>query len=64
MRLYGFAKLSDDELRRVQEFERDTGKRLLVYRPFDAEPAELTAKQMERLEQLERDLGDVIIAVK
>ncbi len=64
MRLYGFATLSDEELLRVQEFERDTGKRLLVYRPFDAEPADLSAEELHRLERLERDLGDVIIAIK
>jgi hypothetical protein len=61
--LYGFAKLTDQQLQKCADWEAQTGKRLLVFRQFETEPAMLDRKQVDALRALEQELGDIIIAV-
>lgn len=64
MELYGFASLNTDQLARVQSFEKETGKRLLVLRPLDVYPAPLKGEELARLQALEKELGNIIVAVR
>jgi hypothetical protein len=64
MQLYGFAKLTDEQIKQVTAFEAETGKRLLVFRPFEVMPAFLSREQVERLRALEEQLGDIIVAIE
>jgi len=62
--LYGFANLSTEQLAAVRAFEADTGKRVLVLRRIDVRPADLSPEELARLEALEEQLGDIILAVR
>jgi len=62
--LYGFANLSAEQLAAVRAFEADTGKRVLVLRRIDVLPADLSPEELARLEALEEQLGDIILAVR
>lgn len=64
MMLYGFAKLSDEQLQKVRAWEVETGKRLLVFRQFEAVPAFINREQVESLRALEQELGNVVVAVE
>jgi len=48
----------------VRAFEADTGKRVLVLRRIDVRPADLSPEELARLEALEEQLGDIILAVR
>ncbi|NLD73999.1 MAG: hypothetical protein GX649_14955 [Chloroflexi bacterium] len=64
MELYGFAALTPEQLARVQETERETGTRLLVLRALEIAPDNLTTDQLEALQRLEGELGNIILAVE
>ena len=61
---YGFAKLSDEQLAKVKDLEKKTGKTLLVYRTYEAEAANLTPEELAQVKELENELGYMAIAVK
>jgi hypothetical protein len=64
MDLYGFAKLSPEQLARVQETEKKIGTRLLVLHALEVTPDALQQEQVEALRRLEQELGHIILAVK
>jgi hypothetical protein len=62
--LYPYAKLNENELSKIRLFENQTGKRVLALERVDVTPAELTAEEQHKLEELEHEVGFVLIAVK
>lgn len=62
--LYCYAKLSDEELGKVKAYEAETGKRALVLREVNVEADDLSADELSRLRELERELGYIAIVVK
>jgi hypothetical protein len=61
---YCYAQVTEEQLARIQAFERETGKKVLAVREVDLEPALLWKPQVDRLRALEQDLGVVLIAVE
>ncbi len=64
MSLYTYAKLSQEELDKVQAYKRKYGKRVLVLQRYDPEYPELSDEEMRELQELERALGRVAVVVK
>lgn len=64
MELYTYARLSDEQLERVRQFEAETGKKALVLKQVEAEPAMLSAPQVKALRALEHDLGHIVVVVE
>jgi hypothetical protein len=64
MDLYGFAKLTPEQVARVQETEKQIGTRLLVLHGLEVTPDTLTPDHLEALRRLEQELGHIILAVK
>jgi hypothetical protein len=64
MQVYTYAPLNEEELAQVQQFERQTGKKALVFRQVDAQPEVLSEDELERLQSLEDRLGYVVIVVR
>jgi len=64
MRLYSFAELTDEQLENVRAFEKETGKTILVFREFEMGTAALDKVEIERLRSLEKELGNIAVAVK
>ena len=64
MPIYTYARLTEDELEKVQAFEEEMDKRILVFRSYNMQPDDLSEGEMERLQELEEELGYVIVAVK
>jgi hypothetical protein len=61
---YGFAKLSDEQLAKVKELEKKTGKKVLVYRTYDVQAEDLTPEELTQVKELEKELGYMAIVVK
>jgi hypothetical protein len=61
---YCYARLTEEQLGRIQAFERETGKKVLAVREVDLEPALLWKPQVDKLREMEQDLGVVLIAVE
>lgn len=64
MPIYTYAKLTEEQLEKVRAFEEETDKRVLVLRSYNAQPDELGEEELEELQDLEAELGYVILAVK
>ncbi len=64
MDLYGFAALTAEQLAAVKAFEAETAKRVLVLRVLDVLPADLRKEEVARLQALEKELGNIILAVR
>lgn len=64
MDLYGSAKLTPEQVARVQETEKQIGTRLLVLHGLEVTPDTLTPDHLEALRRLEQELGHIILAVK
>ncbi|MFO7917512.1 MAG: hypothetical protein R6V13_05500 [Anaerolineae bacterium] len=64
MAIYTYAKLTEEQLGKVRAFEEETDRRVLVLRSYNAQPDELGEEELEKLQDLEAELGYVILAVK
>lgn len=62
--LYTLASLDEKELTSVQELERKIGKRVIAMRPMTIEFDQLSEEDVAAIQQLEVELGIVIMAVK
>ncbi|HNR34408.1 MAG TPA: hypothetical protein PKO36_04465 [Candidatus Hydrogenedentes bacterium] len=62
--MYVFAPLSIDQIQRVQEFERAEGIRLLALKEVQVEPELLPADKLMALNELEKNLGVCLLAVR
>ncbi len=59
----GYAKLDQDKINALQGMEKDMGTILLAFSCQAIKPAELTSEQLERIKEVEEELGVVIVAV-
>ncbi len=64
MPIYTYAKLTEEQLEKVRTFEEETDKRVLVLRSYNAQPDELGEEELDKLQDLETELGYVILAVE
>ncbi len=63
--LWTLAKLTPEQERMLKEAEATLGgNALLAFSKEQAAPSELTPKQLEALQQLERKLGMTVVAVR
>ena len=58
---YKIATLNNDAIQKIQTFERKTGKQLLALEA-GIQIADLSQKQLNELQKLEKDLGVVLLA--
>lgn len=56
--------LDENKLRAIQVLEQKLGKPLLAFTCYAGEAAELKAEELSQLQQLEKDLGLVLVAYK
>ena len=64
MQLYTYAKLSEDELAKVRDFESRTGKTALVLKQVEAQPEMLDRDEMQALATLEQELEYLVVVVQ
>ena len=64
MPIYTYARLTEEQLKKVQAFEEEADKRILVLRSYNMQPDELNEEELDQLQALEKELGYIIIAVK
>ena len=64
MPIFCYARLTDEQLKKVQAFEKETGKKALVLGHYNMKPEEISEEELEKLEALEQELGYVIVVVK
>ena len=62
--LYSLASLDGAELETIQRLETRLGKRVLALKPLDIEFDRLSDEETAEVQQLEVELGLVIVAVK
>jgi hypothetical protein len=62
--LYPYAKLSENQLSKIRLFEAETGKRVLALQRVEVNLAELTAEELHKLEELEHEVGFILIAIE
>jgi hypothetical protein len=56
-------KLGEKELGDITRLEDELGHPLLAYSCFTAEPAQLTAGQLDKIKEMESKLGVTLVAV-
>lgn len=57
-------KLGDQDLARIQEFEKQTGLTLVAFSCHPVDAAAATDEQVKAIKGLEEDLGVALVAVK
>jgi hypothetical protein len=62
--MYSFAKLDTRQLKNLQQFEEKEGVRLLAFTPVEVKPATIPDKTLQAIQDLERDLGICLVAIK
>lgn len=61
--LYSLSNIPADKLAEIQAIEAEIGRPLLAFSPVETEPAKLDGAKIEKIQQLEKDLGVVLVAV-
>jgi hypothetical protein len=61
--LYTFAKLTDEHMAMLQEFEKRTGKQVLALTEVGLWPDHLKPDELADLQKLEQDMGCLLVAV-
>lgn len=62
--MFMLAGLTEEKLKALQQFEAESGLRVLAVTPISVEPAPIAADDLARLQDLERQLGVCLLAVK
>jgi hypothetical protein len=62
--LYCWAKLSDQQLAKIQAFEAETKKKVLALTEVPIEAELLSKVEVTKLQALEKELGKVLLVVK
>ena len=62
--LYCYARLTDEQLAKLQAYESETGKKVIALAELDLEAEELAQDELTKLQELEETLGCVLLAVK
>ncbi len=58
-----FARLNKDDINKLQDLEKETGKVIIAYEP-DSTYAKLSEDQLKKIQQMEKELGVILIAYK
>ncbi len=56
-------EMTPDMYRKISTLEKDLGKILLAFRCHDLKPSELSASELEKIKEVERQLGISLVAV-
>ena len=62
--LCSYSKTESLDLEAIQGLEKDIGKTLLAFSCRDIKPAELKDKDLNKINNLEKKLGIVLVAVE
>lgn len=62
--LCSLSKIESTSLEAIQSLENDLGKTLLAFSCHDLNPAEIKDEELKRINELEKKLGIVLVAVK
>ncbi|MDA8174856.1 MAG: hypothetical protein M0018_09750 [Nitrospiraceae bacterium] len=62
--LCSFSQLDGTIIDQIKSAERKLGKTLLAYNCYDTRPETLSAGELKEIEQLEKKLGVLLVAVK
>jgi hypothetical protein len=58
------AKLTDVQLNEIRKFEKEWNDIVLLAYQKPAEPAQLSLEQMQKIRNLEKELGIILVAYK
>ena len=62
--MHVLANLKQEQLRVIQEFEQKAGVRVLALAPMEIDPASIDADLLTRLQEMEKELGVCLVAVR
>mgnify|MGYP000468093155 CR=1 FL=1 len=63
--LYSIAQtLRPEDVSQVQSLEQEIGKNILAFSPQPLEHSNLSSQEVEKLQELEKKLGIVLVAVR
>ena len=62
--LCSLSRLDEDQVHAIQHLEQALGKRLLAYSCHDAELAPLNEEEFKKIDDLQKELGLILVAVK
>jgi len=62
--LCSLSKVESTDLEAIQGLEKDLGKALLAFTCHDIKPAVIKDEELEKINELEKKLGIVLVAVK
>jgi hypothetical protein len=61
--MFVVAKLTDAQIRAIQQFEKEEGIRLIAMTEMEVEPEMIEADKLTDLQRLEEQLGVCLVAV-
>ncbi len=56
-------KVNEDTIKAINDLETELGKTLLAFQCHDLKPSELSARELEKIRQIENELGVSLVAV-
>lgn len=62
--IYSLSTLDEQKLKAIQALEQKLGKPLLAFNSYPCDAAELPSNDLSQIQQLEKDLGVVLVACK
>jgi len=62
--LCSYSKTESVDLKAIQGLEKDLGKTLLAFSCQDIKPAEVKDEELARINELEKKLGVVLVAIE
>lgn len=62
--IFSLSALDDNKLKSIQDLEQKLGKPLLAFTSYPGDSAELKAEELSQVQQLEKDLGVILVACK
>ncbi len=62
--LYSLATLDSNKLNAIQDLEKQIGNPVVALTGVDTKTADLPKEQLQKLQELESELGVVLVAVK
>ena len=60
----GLSQLDAKKLQTIKSMEQTMGKTLLAYTCHDFKPAPLNEKELRQMQEMEKKLGVILVAVK
>ena len=62
--MYVLANLTSEQLQTIQQFEQSANVRVLALSPMDVDPASIDGQLLQKLQQIEEELGVCLVAVR